>query len=135
MQVYCKSLRASKSDAHRSITWTPSATVRHAGLLTIQGKRSNCAYLVVEMEASYPVRNFLMVKSDATPGTDKSETHYTVSVGVAGSPMGCTCKGFIYGRGKPCKHLEAADAILANGWLDRDMVNPDADASNTEAPF
>jgi hypothetical protein len=134
MTTFTETLPATKSNPHTAITWTPSGAVPRAGLLTITSKRVAVTYLVVEMEESPPVRNFLFAKSDATPGSDKEESSYTVSVGVAGSPMGCTCKGFAYGRGKLCKHIEAAVAVLDNGWLDA-PVNPEADVSNTEVPF
>jgi hypothetical protein len=127
-------LPATKSSPHTAIRFTASGTTPRAGVLTIQSKRAECTYLVVEMQCNPPVRNFLFCKSDETRGTDKGESTYTVSVGVAGSPTGCTCKGFSYGRGKNCKHIEAAVAILDNGWLDS-PVNDESDVSNTECPF
>jgi hypothetical protein len=127
-------LPATKSAPHTAIRWTPSGTVPASGLLTIQSKRCDVTYLVCEMEGSYPVRNFLFAKAEGTPGSDKDESAYTVSVGVAGSPVACTCKGFNYARGRSCKHVEAVVAILDNGWLDA-PVNPDADTASTESPY
>jgi hypothetical protein len=133
--TFTELLPATKSAPHAAVRWTPSGTVPASGLLTIQSKRCDVTYLVCEMPGSYPVRNFLFAKADGTPGSDKEESCYTVSVGVAGSPCSCTCKGFIYGRGKPCKHVEAAVAVIDNGWMRTDLVNPEADAAGTECPF
>lgn len=134
MTVYHEVLPATKSSPHTAIRWTPSTTTPRAGLLVIQRKRIDCCYLVIELEARPPVRSFLFAKSAETPGSDPTESSYTVSVGVAGSPVACTCKGFTYGRGKNCVHVEAAVAVMDAGWLDA-PVNPDADTANTEVPF
>lgn len=134
MTTYTEVLPATKSAPHSAIRWTPSGTIPASGLLTIQSNRTDCTYLVCEMESSYPVRNFLFAKVEGAPGSDQGESSYTVSVGVAGSPVACECRGFVYGRGKPCKHIAAAVAILDNGWLDS-PVNPDADVESTECPF
>jgi hypothetical protein len=133
MQVYTEILPETKSSKHTGIRWTPSGTTPAAGLLVIQSKRTHCEYLVVETPGRYPVRSFLFAKSDATPGSDGAESSYTVSVGVAGSPCSCTCRGFL--RHGHCKHVEAAVAILDNGWMRTDLVNPEADAASAEAPF
>jgi hypothetical protein len=45
----------------------------------------------------------------------------------------CDCAGFCYGRGKRCRHLEAAHALKANRWLAQLMREVPADPVQTEA--
>lgn len=129
--TFTELLPATKTAPHTAIRWTPSGTTPNAGLLSIQSKRTDCEYLVVEGEARYPVRVFSFFKVEGKAGSDAGESGYTVAVGVAGSPCSCTCKGFTYGR--RCKHVEAAVAVIDNGWMRSDLVNPAQDVSGREA--
>lgn len=127
-------LPATKTSPHNELTWQPSATVRNAGLLTLDTNH-RVTYLVAELAGTATVRSFCFAKTAETPGSDLEAESYTVRVGNAGQVVHCECKGFKYGKGRACKHIEAAVCILDNGWMDRDQTNPDEDVGNTEAPF
>ncbi len=118
MPVYTDLLPETKSETHGAFTWAPegaNATSHVAGVLTLTGKRSHCRYRVEEFPADMG-RGFMLFKLDA--GSDKSEERYAcftpTSRNVAAQ---CECKGFAFGRGKPCKHLAAVLGALGNGWL------------------
>jgi hypothetical protein len=96
------------------VQWTPSAADGpSAGVLTIEGKRNRCSYVLCEFPADFAGRAFMLTKLDA--GTDKAEERYSCFVARDGKNRLCECKGFHFAG--HCRHLEALDALLANGWL------------------
>jgi hypothetical protein len=132
--VYYEKLQPSKCDPHRCIQWEPSAVVKNAGRLVLDRQKCRTVFFVVEVPHDNPaVRAFHFQKDATTPGTDREAESYTVQVGQAGQSVACECRGFLRWN-RPCAHILAADAVLANGWMDRDQTNPDRDTENTE-PF
>lgn len=109
MPTLTELLPPTASSPHSALQFTASETVPHAGLLLIDTARARVEYLIVETDAAGG-RAFHLAK--VTPGTDAESEEYSVFVGRAGSS--CSCKGFAYGRGKPCKHLLAVAALLDN---------------------
>ncbi len=63
-----------------------------------------------------PGRAFRLAKLDPAAGDPEGDA-YTPVVGRVPALDACDCKGFLFGRGKPCKHLLAARSLLANGWV------------------
>ncbi len=114
MEVYTEVLPATKSSEHNAMRWTPDA-VPGRGTLVVDTARASCCYRVTEFATDWG-RGFRLVK-DGTAGTDATSESYDVL--VCRDPRGhrCDCKGFTYGRGKACKHIAAALALIENGWL------------------
>jgi SWIM zinc finger len=83
-------------------------------LLLIKQKRVYCGYRVAEFPCDWDGRAFRMVK--AGEGSDPESDSYDVFCSRSQVHQ-CSCKGFAYGRGKPCKHIAAGLALIANGWL------------------
>lgn len=131
MPTFVEVLPATKSEPHPGILWTPGA-YPGTGKLTIQGKRTPTThYAVAEFPTEWAGTAAKLVKFVDTPGQDRESESYEVYVGKPHDQ--CSCKGFAYGRGKPCRHIEALKAIVANNWLDRSaMENGERDVSNTE---
>lgn len=124
-----------QTSSHRNaINWTPG-TKPGTGLLLVHTARSSVEYLVVEFSTPWDGRAFHMAKTSG--GTDREETGYDVFCGRNGQDRQCSCKGFAYGRGKPCKHIAAVSALLDNEalWNRTDLVNPEQDAGDIEPPF
>lgn len=111
MTTFSEVLPATRGSEHNAIRFTPSETVPHAGLLTIDTARARVEYLLAEFPADGG-RAFRLEK--ITAGTDAESEIYDVFCGRPGLGDLCTCKGFAYGRGKPCKHLLAVAALLDN---------------------
>ena len=109
-------LPASKSSPNSAIRFTPSDRPG-CGLLSIDTARATVEYLVAEFPADLRGRAFHLAKVAGTPGTDAETDAYAVACGPAGEPVSCECKGFAYGRGKPCKHLVAVRALIENRWV------------------
>jgi hypothetical protein len=114
MATLTEVLPATKSSEHNAMNWTPGE-VPGRGSLTVHTARASCCYRVTEFGTDWG-RAFRLVK-DGTAGADATSESYDVL--VCRDPRGhrCDCKGFIYGRGKPCKHIAAALALIANGWV------------------
>jgi hypothetical protein len=132
--TFTELLPPQKSDPHLGLTWTPG-TVPGTGRLVIQGKRSFTAYAVVEMPTEWDGTAAKLVKFADTPGLDRGSDAYEVFVARPGSRDfdQCSCKGFAYGRGKACRHVEAVRVLVTENWLSRaDLANADADTVNTE---
>src|SRR4051794_24855994 len=112
MATFTEVLPAQQSSPKNAAHWTPTGDGR--GVLTIDTARCRCRYLVAELPAPKSVRCFRLVKLD--PGTDAEGDVYTAGVGPRPADAFCECKGFIYGRGRPCKHTLAVRALLDNRW-------------------
>ncbi len=122
------------SSKHNSINWSPGRT-RGTGLLAVHTMRSTVSYLVIEFGCDGEGRAFHMAKVDE--GTDREEVTYDVFCGRNPRDHQCSCKGFAFGRGKPCKHINAIAALLENEglWNRCELANPEADVSSVELPF
>jgi hypothetical protein len=112
--TFTEVLPATKSSQHNALNWTPDA-MPGRGVLVVHTARASVCYRVVEFATDWG-RGFRLVK-DGTPGTDAESEAYDVLVCHDPRQHRCDCKGFTYGRGKPCKHITAALAVIENGWL------------------
>ena len=123
-------LPATTSSQHNGIRYTPGGA--RSGYLLIDTDRSRSAYLVDEVPTRWRGRAFRFRCLGG--GSDKDATGYDVFLSLdPAQPHLCDCKG--YQRYHRCKHTSATEAIVNNGWIGADAVNPDTDASTTEPPF
>ncbi|WP_439627610.1 SWIM zinc finger family protein [Gemmata sp.] len=129
MQVYTELLPPTKSAPRSGIRWTPVGP--GTGLLIIEKPRVMATYAVREFQTPWPGRAFRFDCRGGQTDAEGAADGYDVFVPHRGTEWRCDCKGFSYGKGRPCKHVEAVRAILANGWMDS-PVNPDADTGRTE---
>lgn len=106
-------LPATKSSDHNALSWTAGER-KGTGSLTVHTARASCCYTVTEFDTDWG-RGFHLAK--LTPGSDAESEAYDVLVCRDPRQSRCDCKGFTYGRGKPCKHVAAALALIANGWV------------------
>ncbi|QDU24039.1 hypothetical protein [Urbifossiella limnaea] len=113
-----------------ALRWTPGRMVG-TGLLCIQtpAGRCNCEYLAVELPGGDGRGGRAALFAKTTPGSDAEADSYTATVSRDGRG-GCECRGFL--RHGHCKHEAALRALLANGWMDLHLSNPDADTGCTE---
>jgi hypothetical protein len=95
------------------MTWVPVAPA--VGVLRIDTTRTSVTYRVEELPAP-DGRAFRFSKTDKAAG-DPEGDDYTPFVGRVTRLDTCDCRGFIFGRGKPCKHVNAARALILNGWV------------------
>lgn len=113
MPTFTELLPKTKSQPHAGIKWTPGDS-RTGGLLYIESPGRRACYTVKETPTKWDGREFRFTclggQSDATA------EGYDVFVGRGFRR--CNCKGFAYGKGKPCQHIHAVEAILDNGWMD-----------------
>ncbi len=107
-------LPAQKSSPHNSITWTP-AELPGEGTLVIDTKRARTLYGVREIQTAWEGRGFQL--EVIRGGTDAESERYDVFVGHNSQDCHCDCKGFTYGRGRPCKHVLAVRALDENRWV------------------
>jgi hypothetical protein len=127
MTTFTEVLPATKSSENNAMQWTPGE-VPGTGTLVVHTQRASVCYRVTEFATDWG-RGFHLTK-DGTPGSDAASESYDVLVcrdplpdcgpAAGGSHREghrCDCKGFTFGRGKPCKHITAALALLANEWL------------------
>ncbi len=108
-------LPATKSSKHSNITWTASSERAGCGHLVISVDRIRVEYLVCEFGSPWPGRSWHFAK--VTPGSDKTSAAEDVFIGRNGQDRQCSCRGYAYGKGAPCKHVCAALALLENGWV------------------
>jgi hypothetical protein len=52
-----------------------------------------------------------------TEGSDPEGDGYTVFVCDRPGRDSCECKGFLYGRGRACKHIAAVRGLRSNRWI------------------
>jgi hypothetical protein len=107
-------LPATRSSPHNGITWVPVGEPG-TGTLTVDTARSRVVYAVAEFPTTWHGRAFRLTKLG--PGTDPESDCYHVF--VSPDPRVCRrdCRGFTFGRGRPCKHIEAVRALLDNRWI------------------
>ena len=130
--TFIELLPAQKSSPHSAIHWTPNA-LGTSGLLVVHTARASVTYTVTEFSTPWEGRAFHLVKQ--SEGTDPTCDSYDVFCHRAGQDNQCSCAGFAYGRGKPCKHILACQALISNRWTRDELVNPEQDTSTTECPF
>jgi hypothetical protein len=130
--TFTELLPATKSSKHSTLNWTPAPT-RDAGKLTIDTDRTRTLYTIRQFPTEFPGLAFHFEKT--TSGTDREESGYNVFVcaRTGGQNPFCDCKGFT--RFSHCKHLDAAIALIDNGWLSPELSNTESDVENTELPF
>jgi len=124
MNTLTEVLPASKSGP-AAIRWTPAdpddplapqvGTLPAAGTLVIDQKRASVTYLVTEYPSGWDGRAFHFEKPAGEAGTDAENESYDVFVGRNPADRLCQCKGFT--RWGNCKHVDAARALISNGWL------------------
>lgn len=123
MPVY-EELLPERASGKAGIRWVPTGAV--SGILSIDDKNGSAAYVLHEVPARGYGREFRL---DCAGGqSDSTVLNYTVCCGADGRDS-CNCRGFAFGKGKPCRHLLAVRAIADNGWLPGDLVNAEADAA------
>ncbi len=107
-------LPAQKSSPHNGLTWVIGEGPGE-GVLTVTTARAVSTYGVREIRTAWPGRAFRL--DVIRGGTDPESESYDVF--AADDPRGshCDCKGFTYGRGRPCKHLLAVRALVENRWV------------------
>ncbi len=133
--TFTEILPAQKRSQHNAIQWTPG-TGRGTGILVIHVLRASTTYNVTEFGTPWDGRAFHLVKVGAV--TDGEKDSYDVYCSLTGQDHQCSCTGFAYGHGKPCKHVLSVQALIGNGWVEQtreDVSNPDQDVSTTELPF
>ncbi len=111
--TFTEVLSQGKNKKRPCLEWTPieNPTGYAVGHLTIHNDRDSTEYEVQQFPAD-ECRGICLAKK--TPGTDKSESHYCLTVGP-GNDVRCECKSFV--RWSKCKHRDSVIALLENGWL------------------
>lgn len=124
MQVYIDRLPDTKSEKGRGFTFYKFDTdhsdgfTHTVGTLTIESPGHRIEYLVDEFPTGWDGRGFHLAKLCGAIGdTSPHDTAYDVFVCRNGQDCRCDCKGFTYGRGKPCKHIAAVKSCIEQGWL------------------
>lgn len=117
MTAYQTTLPATKTVKEWSVTFHKAEGdyCPIAGVLEIATPKQATEYVVTEFPCGFPGRAFHLAK--ITSGTDPESEAYDCFVARSGSGHTCDCKGFVYGRNKPCKHLNAVIRCLAERWL------------------
>lgn len=99
MPTFTDLLPPTRTSPNRAVKYTPACS--GVGVLELTDNRSHTRYALVRQ----PFGGYRLTKAGG------SET-YVVTVGQ------CECKGFVFGNGKPCKHITALETVIGNGWLD-----------------
>lgn len=114
MTTFTELLEPTKSEKHGAFIFTTgqqSDYSPHAGVLTIMGSRCYSVFNVEEFPCDHG-RGFMLFK--VTPGSDTTESQYSVFVGSDDVGQ-CECKGFTaHGR---CKHLACIGELLKAGRI------------------
>lgn len=100
-----------------ALRWTRGLIYPDSGAVEIAGKRDAATvYAVVSLPTDWPGRSFHFSKVTGE-GTDHAESGYAVfcSSDPKQEPDRCECKGFT--RWQHCKHLDAAQTLIANDWI------------------
>ena len=116
-------LPATKSSPHNALRFTPET-----GLLAVDTKRTTSRYRVYEFPEQDGGRAFRFQVLDG--GTDPEARSYDVFCGV--SHASCECKGYL--RHNRCKHIDAAQALIANNWSPTPAPVLMADTTPVPAP-
>jgi hypothetical protein len=123
MQVFIDKLEPSKTEPNRGFTLyrfqpDPMADYSHAvGSLVIESPGHRVEYLTSEFPCPSG-RGFLLEKCGGSIGDrNPHDTSYEVEIGRFPGERRCSCKGFAYGKGRPCRHLLAVASCIEQGWL------------------
>lgn len=101
MPTYTDLLPPTRTTPNRAIKYTPACS--GVGVLELTDNRSHTRYAL----ARQPFGGYRLTKSGGAES-------YVVTVGQ------CECAGFVFGNGRPCKHIDSVACLLANGWIDAD---------------
>jgi hypothetical protein len=109
MATFTEVLPATQTHANRAMTWEPAGN--GCGVLAITDTKTHTRYGVCRrpIGKGFAGVAFKLTKADGEV--------YCVRVGDAAEDVSCDCKGFAFGRGKPCKHVAAVRGMIENGWL------------------
>ena len=109
-------LPAQKSSPHNALTFHPGDRPG-AGTLVVDTSRgrTRTSYAVEPVPTGWDGRGFRLTKRAG--GTDPEAGVYDVFACRRGADHSCDCKGFVFGRGRPCKHLLAVLALIENRWV------------------
>jgi hypothetical protein len=115
--TYSEMLPETKSEKRWGVKFHKSDDAHSpvCGRVVIEAPGKWCEYRLTEFPTGWDGRGFRLDKLAA--GTDPESENYDVFVGRNRQDVRCDCKGFTYGRGKPCKHIAAVVALIGNGWL------------------
>jgi hypothetical protein len=113
---YLTEILPKNAAGHQAIRWTPGE-FPGTGVLHIDQKRASVAYVVTTFDTSWHGVAVRLTKFEGEGGTDPEEPAYDVFCAANGQDCQCSCKGFAYGRGKPCKHILSVRSLIENGWL------------------
>lgn len=106
--TFTELLKPSKSAGTRVMRWEPvKDSLWRVGVLTLEDRRESQQYEVDETATDIG-RAFTLRKP--------AGGFYCVDIKGWGADS-CTCKGFEYGQGKPCRHLEAIRVLIKEGKL------------------
>ncbi len=112
-ETFTEVLPQGKNKRRPALEWQPieNPTGYAVGHLTIHNDRSTTEYRV-ECFPADECRGIALVKM--TPGTDRAESHYCLTVSPEGA-VACECRGFV--AHQTCKHRDACVALIENKWL------------------
>jgi hypothetical protein len=113
--MFTTQLPATKSSQFNSLAWTADPVRPREGLLTVGTAKAITTYAVTELETAWEGRAFKL--EIVRGGTDPESEFYHVFVANNPQDRSCDCKGFVYGRGKPCKHVTAVEALLESNQI------------------
>jgi len=130
--TFIELLPPTKTAPKSGIRWTPGASGK--GLLSIEAPRKCACYAVCEFPTTWAGRAFHFECFGGQSDRDSLTEGYDVFFARNPRETRCDCKGFAFGKGKPCKHIEAVRAIIENGWMDL-PDNPDAEAIDQPEQF
>src|SRR5262245_1846842 len=105
--TFTDALPVTATSRYSAFTWCPyEETGRTTGTLTIHTDRTDAVYAVAEFGTRWEGRAFALTKVEG--GSDQESGNYDVFISARDRNADvCDCKGFAFGRGKPCKHVEA----------------------------
>ncbi len=129
MPTFTELLPPTKSAPKSGFRWKPSGP--GIGLLFIETTRLSACYQIAEFQTPWDGRAFHFTCLGGQTDRESIPEGYDVFLSHSGREFHCGCKGFAYGRGKPCKHIESVRAIFENDWMDL-PVDLDADTGRTE---
>lgn len=113
-EQYTEIIPATKTSANNGIRWTPSERPNEGEIIIDMG-RTRAVYHLTEMQTAWEGRAFRL--DIVRGGTDPESESYNVFAAANPQDRQCDCKGFSYGRGRPCKHIAAVEALLENQWI------------------
>lgn len=120
MTLYMDRLPDTKSEKGRGFQFRrfEYPTDSLVGVLRIESPGKRVEFAVDEFPTGWDGRGFHLAKLDGAIGKHDEECQsYDVFVGRNGQDCRCDCRGFVFGKGKKCRHLEAVMSCIGQGWL------------------